>query len=301
MPKFKYHLTEVQYLMLEDKIRTESYKKAIEVLVSENGIVADLGSGSGILSFFAAQKAQKVYSVEITDIIDFSKKVAHLNNFNNIEFIQGDIFKIDLKEKVDFIIHEQIGDYLWDEDLINKITFFRKKFLKKGGNIIPNTIELYMVPVSYLNKTEKILKYWKSMPYGIDFSPFVPLTLKQGISNYLYPQKILLEDDNTYLSVPKKVYEVNLSEDTSVPETVEVDFRLKKGYLTGILCFMKVKFSEDIFFFTNHYNKNGLLTHWKQIFLPLFKPLNIKENEDLHVVLNPDVNPKNWKWKIEKI
>ena len=296
MPKFNYHLSDVHYLMLKDRVRTLSYKNAIEKFLKSDGVVVDLGSGTGILSFFAAKKSKKVYSVEITDLIELAKKTALINGLENIEFVKSDIFDVKLEEKVDILIHEQIGDYLWDEDLIAKISHF-KKYLKQDGKILPGTIKLYAVAVNYLTHTEEMMEFWSSKPYGIDFSPLKSLTFKQGIKNYLLPQKVKLKNSENYLTEPKIIYTLNLSEANGLPVDIGTEFFLKKGKVTGILLFMKIEFSKNLYFYTNHYNKNNEITHWNQIFIPMFEPKILKKDTIMEFVLYPDVNPKNWKWK----
>ena len=57
--------------MIKDKIRTESYKNAIDYNadVFKDKIVLDIGCGTGILSIFAAKAgAFHVYGIEKADI-----------------------------------------------------------------------------------------------------------------------------------------------------------------------------------------------------------------------------------------
>ena len=41
--------------MIQDKVRCESYQKAIHQVVKKGDIVVDIGTGSGLLAFFAIQ------------------------------------------------------------------------------------------------------------------------------------------------------------------------------------------------------------------------------------------------------
>ena len=300
MSDFSYHLSTVHYLMLRDSLRTDTYLKAINKYVNSDDFVIDLGSGSGILSFFASKNAKKVYSVEITKLINEAQKIADMNKFKNIIFINKDIFNLELEEKLDVIIHEQIGDYLWDEDLINKVSGIKKNFLKKNGIILPNVIELYLVPSNYKHYAENVIKYWDSKPYGIDFSILKKATFKERINDYLHPFKIKLKNSDTYLSSPKIVYSLNLSKDDFLTREIKTSFLLNKNdEITGIIGFMKVKFSDDLFFYTNHYNENGKLTHWNQFFIPLFSPKKINRKTELTFTLYPNIEPKKWKWSFE--
>ena len=55
--------------IIMDRVRTEAYSEAIEKLVKDL-VVADIGTGSGILSSFAANSgAQKVFVIEKAEIV----------------------------------------------------------------------------------------------------------------------------------------------------------------------------------------------------------------------------------------
>ena len=67
------------------------YNKALEYAeVKENDTVFDIYCGIGSISLFLAQKATKVYGIEIVeDAIKDAKINAKLNNLNNVEFYVG--------------------------------------------------------------------------------------------------------------------------------------------------------------------------------------------------------------------
>lgn len=57
--------------MLNDKIRVDTYENAINFSCVEGTTVLDLGSGSGILSIFAARRGAKVIAIDNADTIKF--------------------------------------------------------------------------------------------------------------------------------------------------------------------------------------------------------------------------------------
>ena len=72
--------------MLKDKVRTGAYQKAIleNKEIFKDKIVLDIGSGTGILSFFAAEAGAKhVYGIEFADIADFSIEIIKKNNMQD--------------------------------------------------------------------------------------------------------------------------------------------------------------------------------------------------------------------------
>ena len=60
--------------MIQDKIRTEAFRQAIEKR-SKDKIVVDVGAGTGILSIFAAASgALKVFAIENSGIVSTCKQ-----------------------------------------------------------------------------------------------------------------------------------------------------------------------------------------------------------------------------------
>lgn len=72
------------------------YDKALEYAdIGSNDIVIDAYCGIGTISLFLAQKAKKVYGVEVvSEAISDAKKNAHLNGIGNAEFVVGEAEKI---------------------------------------------------------------------------------------------------------------------------------------------------------------------------------------------------------------
>ncbi|MDO5707533.1 MAG: 23S rRNA (uracil(1939)-C(5))-methyltransferase RlmD [Andreesenia angusta] len=76
--------------------------------IKDNDIVYDIYSGIGTISLFLAQKAKKVYGIEVVKkSVDNAKENAKLNNIENVEFLMGKAEEILPKftnEKADIIV-----------------------------------------------------------------------------------------------------------------------------------------------------------------------------------------------------
>ena len=63
--------------MLADSVRVEGYYKGIQRNVKPGDIVVDLGTGTGILSFFASQRnPEKIYAIDHSPFISVAQAVA---------------------------------------------------------------------------------------------------------------------------------------------------------------------------------------------------------------------------------
>ncbi|MBC2575496.1 23S rRNA (uracil(1939)-C(5))-methyltransferase RlmD [Peptostreptococcus canis] len=89
--KLKFEISPLSFFQV-NPIQTEVlYNKALEFAdIKEGDKVFDIYCGIGTISLFLAQKAEKVYGVEIVpEAIDDANKNARLNNMDNLEFFVG--------------------------------------------------------------------------------------------------------------------------------------------------------------------------------------------------------------------
>ncbi len=288
-----------QQIIVHDRLRTLSYKKSIENNVRKDDIVLDLGCGTGILSFFAAKKGcKKIYAIDKSNIIEDTTKTARLNNLDKyIEFVKEDIFKFKPRRKIDLLIHEQIGYFLWDEDIISKVAYIRDNLLKPDALIIPFKIDLYFVPTNYRSDFEKSIFFWSRRKYDIDFTNLCKRLFVQRFKGGLVPQIISLKNNKTFLCKQQLVYTINLRKGDRLPRKISSFFRLKKGTkIRGMCAYFKVHLDENNVFSTSPKTIN---THWGQIFLPCIAEKIIKQDSILNFTLFPKRDPREWKFKFE--
>jgi len=148
-----------QKQMLADEIRMNGYYNSIfkNKKQFEGKIVLDVGTGSGILSIWAAQAgASKVYAVEATDVVVHARKLIQAHNFDNvITVIQSKMEDVVLPEKVDIIISEWMGYFLLRESMLDSVLVARDKWLKPGGAMYPSHANMYLAPIVYEDECRK--------------------------------------------------------------------------------------------------------------------------------------------------
>ena len=90
--EFKFEISPLSFFQVNPYQTEVLYKKALEYAdLSGEETVFDAYCGTGTISLFLAQKAKKVYGVEIiAEAIENAKKNARLNNINNAEFFVGE-------------------------------------------------------------------------------------------------------------------------------------------------------------------------------------------------------------------
>ncbi len=125
--------------MLMDANRMHNFKAAIDYAVKPGMKVLELGGGTGVLSFFAAQKASKVYCVEFNpDMVQEARKFLSINqDGERVEVIHADAFEYLPPEPVDVVICEMIHVAMLREKQVEVIELFKQRYLERFGGPLP--------------------------------------------------------------------------------------------------------------------------------------------------------------------
>ncbi len=157
--------------MLSDSVRVSAYHEAIHATIQPGDVVVDLGTGTGLLACIASRAgAAKVYAVEHSDFIDVAREIAEQNNIHNIEFVQTNSREFTPPDGADVILHEQMGDELFNENMIENVLDLRDRVLRPGGRILPAHFRLFVEPVSF-HDAMRVRRFWNiELPDDIDLS-----------------------------------------------------------------------------------------------------------------------------------
>jgi protein arginine N-methyltransferase 1 len=159
-----------QEKMLSDRPRMNFYHAAVERHVRPGDRVIDLGTGTGILAAFAARRgAACVYAIDHSDILKHARSLAEHNQIKNIKFIATHSRDFKMAERVDVILHEQMGDFLFDESMVTNVIDLRDRVLKLGGLIVPARFEFYCEPIKV--RDERAIPFiWELNVHGYDYT-----------------------------------------------------------------------------------------------------------------------------------
>ncbi len=125
--------------MLMDTNRMDNFKAAIQRQVFTGAKVLELGGGTGVLSWFAAQAAAKVYCVEFNpDMVTEARRLLALNQYGDrVEVIHADAFEYLPPEPVDFVICEMIHVAMLREKQVEVIENFKRRYAEKFPGQMP--------------------------------------------------------------------------------------------------------------------------------------------------------------------
>lgn len=142
-------LTEhIEYLTLPG--RNALYRRAIAATIRQGDNVADLGCGVGVLGLFCLEAgAGRVWGIDSSDAIHLAREVMDRAGYaDRYECIAGSTFRTELPEQVDLIICDHVGFFGFDYGIIQLMRDARQRFLKPGGRMIPQALDLMVAGVS---------------------------------------------------------------------------------------------------------------------------------------------------------
>ncbi len=267
--------------LIADERRIQSFQAAIESVVHSGDIVADIGCGTGILTLLACRAgARHVYAIDEGPIIELAKLIIGKNGYaDRVTFINHLSTRARLPEAVDVIISETIGNYGAEEQILPTLWDARRRWLKPGGKIIPQALDLYCAPIAW-PEDEPALSVWRQPVCGFDFSPGLAFAVNQQYSRRLSPQHVLAEG-SCYCRVD--LTPAALAGGTLPKVAGTVSFRVTQpGVMHGIGGWFKAWLTESIVL-TN--SPHALPTSWGQRCLPIAEPCPVAAGDEVEVTL----------------
>lgn len=277
--------------LLQDKVRIQAYSSAIKEIVKEGSVVADIGTGTGLLAFLAVRAgAKRVYAIECVNIIRLAEEVAKRNDLSEkIIFIKEDSRYVTLPEKVDLVVSEVLGHCVLDENMLDSIIDARQRFLKKKGSMIPQRVTMIFAPISD-NKTFKDMNFWKQEIMGIDFSPAWNKFVNNVYINNFSRDKFLAD--------PKILANIDLRYVSKIDLSGNQDFLvIKDGILHGFAGWFEATLSieDEIVLRTG---PDDPRSHWGCAFFPLENSIEVTEGQYITFDFNcySTSGTVTWEW-----
>ena len=273
-----YDGVEMHRTMVGDTVRTESFRKSIAATVRPGDVVLDVGTGSGILSLFAAQAgAARVYAVErARGAATLARRIIADNGyFDRVHVLESNAESVILPEGVDVLMSEWLGVFGIDENMLPPVLIARDRFLKPGGILIPSVVSAWLAPV--FNEEGAEASMFHATKYGLDlsalapYSPDQPVWLPSGTerAELSGPAQCLWEIDTARFPVSR----------ARSPFAAELTFSLT-GPVNGLVAWFSAQMpgTADL---TNSSGAPG--THWGQFLFPVVNASEAQPGDVLRV------------------
>jgi len=270
----------IHHEMLQDRIRTESYRDSMydnrDLL--KDKVVLDVGCGTGILSLFAAKAgAKKVIGVDMSDTIYQAMDIVRENNLEDtITLIKGRLEDAELpEEKVDIIVSEWMGYFLLFESMLDSVLYARDRYLAPDGVVLPDHCRICLTGADDSDLHKKLFGFWDDV-YGFRMSCMKSAVMKEGINLTVNEDKVstdhcVLKEIDVCTCSTKDLEFVT---DFSLVAQRDTDLTMLVGYFD--IAFTKVK--NEIQFSTGPMSPS---THWKQTLFMLRERITLVKGETL--------------------
>ncbi|KAM7074434.1 LOW QUALITY PROTEIN: histone-arginine methyltransferase CARM1 [Ciconia maguari] len=276
-----------QQNMMQDYVRTGTYQRAILQNHSDfkDKDRLDVGCGSGIISFFAAQAgARKIYAVEASTMAQHAEVLVKSNNLTDrIVVIPGRLRRVSLPEQVDIIISEPMGYMLFRRMLESYL--HAKKYLKPQRNMFPTIVTVHFGPPfttssSTCEQFTKAIFWYQPSFHGVDLS-----ALRGAAVDEYFRQPVVDTFDIRILMAKSVKYTVNFLEakegDLHRWKSPSRFHMLHSGLVHGLAFWFDVAFIGSIMTVWLSTAPTEPLTHWYQVRCLFQSPLFAKAGDTL--------------------
>jgi protein arginine N-methyltransferase 1 len=247
--------------MLMDQNRMHGFKSAINYAVKPGAKVLELGGGTGVLSWFAAAKADKVYCVEFNpDMVKEARKMLAMNlNGHKVEVVHADAFEYLPPEPVDVVICEMIHVAMVREKQVEVMESFKRRYLARFGGPLP------------LFLPEAVIMAVQPLQQDYDFEGFYAPIVQFQETNMISPGTI-------ELAAPAVYSVLDFSQPTDTQIAWEGEFLVDK---TGTLNAMRFITKNILAVVSEESSTIDWLNHYMT--LPLDNPIEVCTGEMLQV------------------
>lgn len=267
--------------LIADRARNAAFYRALQqVIVPGVTTVADLGSGTGLLGFYALKLGAKdVYFYEYSPALKLSQKIARHNGLRRGHFIHQHSLQMDKPVPVDVVVSETLGNYAYEENIIETLADARR-FLKPGGTFIPQHIAQFVAPV-ITPRAYQELCVWDDVGAELDFSLAKEMSLNNLYVRLLKPEELLESGASAQrwdaVDLRKKNASVRRGHArwTMASDTMLYGFALwwECVLLPGI---------------TLSTSPRAASSHWEQLYCPVREPIHARTGDELSITLTSD-------------
>jgi protein arginine N-methyltransferase 1 len=272
---------------VSDASRTEGYQAALRKALQSGCVLLEIGTGTGVLTVSACRAgARIVYTAEVGKIIELANLVCTKNGVRDrVVFLNQPSYDVDLPEKVDVLL----VDLAFDAGLISAVIDARDRHLKPDGVVIPESVDLYVVPIALPRVYEKI-GFWSSEQFGVDLSP-----IRSFAANNYYRARLT---EDAFLSEPALATCLSLGGMKSPFFSFETEvIATQDGLLDGIGVCVDVHLCQGISLSTHPSNAN---VRWSHLYFPLIDPIVVSKGEVIRIAMQSH-DGDHWRWQVASV
>ncbi|MEO8700596.1 MAG: 50S ribosomal protein L11 methyltransferase [Kofleriaceae bacterium] len=250
--------------LLDDRVRTGAFLRAIARCVKPGDVVADLGTGTGVLAIAARRAgARQVFAIDHDPIVRVAAAIARANQVDGITFLEQHAREVVLPRPVDVIISECFGPLAIGGTMIRAVTELRARSLVPGGRMIPERVRLYAAPVDAPRLFAEIAAFARPR-YGIRWAIANTLATQNVYNTVIEPRLLLARAGELHaIAFATDSWRGELDATVGFVTT-------RKGRIHGFAGWFVGELGGGVTLTTA---PGKPATIWRQVFLPLAQPI----------------------------
>jgi protein arginine N-methyltransferase 1 len=168
-------------------------------------------------------------------------------------------------ERVDVVVSETLGNYPFEENIVETLNDARARFLNPGGVIIPRMVEQFVCPVTS-QRFYRELAAWDDVGFGLDFAPAKTMTL-----NNIYVRTFEPGDLLAGAAVARAWDKLTFDKRNKTARSGEASWSVDKPIkVYGLALWWKAELVDGVVLATGPGDPK---THWEQLYLPALAPI----------------------------
>ncbi len=280
---------------VSDVPRLARYATAISRVVRPGDIVVDLGCGTGVLGLLCLQSgAAHVHAIDDSGMLEVARESFRRAGFiDRVSLHSGYSTHVTIPARADLIVCDQVGYFGFDAGIVPALEDARRRFLKPGGRVIPETISLF------LSASESAEHYgaadgWTSasVPQPLHWIRSRAINQKRGVR--------LKSDD--LLCTGRRVGEIDLRSDGPEFRSWNAELIVSRtGTLHGLVGWFEANLVDDVWM-TNAPDAEHAINR-PQAFLPIDRPVHLAKGTVLSgtVMARPADDLLAWRLEIPSV
>jgi protein arginine N-methyltransferase 1 len=197
--------------------------------------------------------------------------LAQANKMKHCRFYHRHSLNVKKPVQGDIVVSETLGNFAFEEHIIETMNDARRRFLKEGGTIIPFKVRQFVCPV-ISDRLHREIDTWGEVGFDLELSA----AREMGFNN-IYVRTIGKEDLLTGEGAVQMFDEVDFRRENASRRQWNVQWKMpQEASVYGFAVWWEAELVPDVILSTSPLSKP---THWEQIFVPLRESLTAKEGD----------------------
>jgi len=266
--RIDYHRT-----LIADTVRNEAFFAALKaVIIPGVTTVADIGAGTGLLGLMAHKLgAKSVTLYETAAVGAVAQAILKANRAKGCTLIPCHSAEMIDPPRADVVVSETLGNYAFEENIIDTLNDARARHLKTGGVMIPSRVTQIAAPVITPRVHHELIA-WDRAGHGIDLTFARNMSLNNAYVRSLDPRELL--------DGGKSAAQIDIADFAKPQKSTrkgEARWTLRTDQtIYGFAVWWVADLSAGITLSTG---PGAPRTHWEQLYFPLLEPIHASAGE----------------------